>query len=154
VSIQPFEEEFLRKDGSRIPVLVGAAALDRDRVVGFVLDLRERKRAEAEARESERRYREIQEQFAHANRVATMGQLTASIAHEVSQPIAATVIGAQAGLLWLAARPPDLEEVRQNLAAIVESGNRAGDVIGRIRALVKKAPCGRIGWRSMERSAR
>jgi PAS domain S-box-containing protein len=153
-SIQPFEEEFLRKDGSRIPVLVGAAALDRDRVVGFVLDLRERKRAEAEARESERRYREIQEQFAHANRVATMGQLTASIAHEVSQPIAATVIGAQAGLLWLAARPPDLEEVRQNLAAIVESGNRAGDVIGRIRALVKKAPRGRIGWRSMERSAR
>ena len=69
-----------------------------------------------------------------------MGQLTASIAHEVNQPIAATVTNAQAALRWLGAQPPDLEEVRQALGRIVKDGNRAGDVIGRIRDLIKKAP--------------
>jgi C4-dicarboxylate-specific signal transduction histidine kinase len=82
----------------------------------------------------------MQTEVAHANRVATMGQLTASIAHEVNQPIAAAVTNAQAALRWLAARPPDLEEVRQALGDIVKDVNRAGDVIGRIRDLVKKAP--------------
>jgi PAS domain S-box-containing protein len=84
--------------------------------------------------------REAQMEVAHANRVATMGQLTASIAHEVNQPIAAAVTNAQAALRWLGARPPDLEEVRQALGSIVKDANRAGDVIGRIRELVKKAP--------------
>jgi C4-dicarboxylate-specific signal transduction histidine kinase len=69
-----------------------------------------------------------------------MGQLTASIAHEVNQPIAAAVTNAQAALRWLGARPPDLEEVRQALGSIVKNANRAGDVIGRIREIVKKAP--------------
>jgi C4-dicarboxylate-specific signal transduction histidine kinase len=69
-----------------------------------------------------------------------MGQLTASIAHEVKQPIAAAVTNAQAALLWLDARPPDLEEIRQALDRIVKDANRAGDVIGRIRELIKKAP--------------
>ena len=69
-----------------------------------------------------------------------MGQLTASIAHEVKQPIAATVTNAAAALRWLGAQPPDLEEVRQALGRIVKDGNRAGDVIDRIRALIKKAP--------------
>ena len=100
----------------------------------------ERKRAEAEARESERRYRETQTQLAHANRVATMGQLTASIAHEVNQPIAATVTNAQAALRWLGAEPPNLDEVRQALGRIVRDGSRAGAVVGRIRNLIKKAP--------------
>jgi len=139
-TVQPFEKEYFKKDGSRIPVLIGVAALERDRVVAFVLDLREQKRAEAEARESERRYREVQTELAHANRVATMGQLSASIAHEVNQPIAAASINAEAALRWLAAQPPNLEEVRQVLARIVENSNRAGDVIGRIRALIKKTP--------------
>ena len=67
-------------------------------------------------------------------------QLTASIAHEVNQPIAATVTNAQTALRWLDARPPDLEETRQAVARIVKNGMRAGDVIDRIRALVKKAP--------------
>jgi signal transduction histidine kinase/GAF domain-containing protein len=107
--------------------------------VGTVMDITQRKRAEAEARESERRYREMQMELAHGNRLATMGQLTASVAHEVNQPIAATVTNAQAALRWLTRRPPDLEEAGQALARIVRDGSRAGDVIGRIRGLIKKA---------------
>ena len=100
----------------------------------------ERKQAEENLRESERRYREAQMALAHANRVTTMGQLTASIAHEVNQPITAAVTHAHAALRWLGRDPPDQEEVRHALNAIIRDGNRAGDVIGRIRALIKKVP--------------
>jgi PAS domain S-box-containing protein len=101
--------------------------------VGTSIDMTERRQAE-EAR------LDAQNKLAHANRVTTMGHLTASIAHEVNQPIAATVTNAQAALRWLDCRPPDLEEVRQALARIVKDGDRAGDVIGRIRDLIKRAP--------------
>jgi PAS domain S-box-containing protein len=96
--------------------------------------------AEAEARENERRYREVQLELAHANRVATMGQLTASITHEVNQPITAAVTYALAARRFLNAEPPDFHEVDDALSLIVKEGNRAGEVVGRIRALIKKAP--------------
>ena len=123
-------------------MLLGAASFDEtaNQGVSFVLDLTERKRAETEMRESERRNRELQMELAHANRVATMGQLSASIAHEINQPIAAVIANASAGLRWLGARPPEVEQVQQALARIVRDGRRAGEVIAHVRALVKKAP--------------
>jgi len=134
------------KTGDAIPVLYSLFRIDDPETgqavnLGNVCrDITDRKRAEAEARENDRRFREMEMELAHANRVATMGQLTASIAHEVNQPIAATVTNAQAALRWLRAGSSHLEQVQQSLSSIVEDGTRAGEVIDRIRALIKKAP--------------
>jgi PAS domain S-box-containing protein len=90
--------------------------------------------------------REVQMELAHANRLATMGQLTASIAHEVKQPIGATVTNAQAALRFLGDPTVDLDEVREILNDIVKDGNRASEVISRIRGLIKKEPPRRDLW--------
>src|SRR6516165_6247836 len=139
---QPYEKEYFHKNGDRVPVLVGGATFEEksDEGVAFVLDLTDRKRAEAAIRESEQRYSEVQNELAHANRVATMGELSASIAHEVIQPIATTVTNAQVALRFLNAQPPNLEEAREALGATVRAGKRTTDVIEGIRALIKKAP--------------
>jgi C4-dicarboxylate-specific signal transduction histidine kinase len=79
-------------------------------------------------------------ELAHANRVATTGQLSASIAHEVNQPLTAVVTNAGASLRWLDHDPPDVAEVRAGLERILQAGTRAGDIIGRLRRLVRKAP--------------
>ena len=105
-------------------------------LVEFVVttvDVTERKRAEEALRKT-------QMELAHANRVATIGQLTASIAHEVNQPLAAARINAASGLRFLSRSSPDLEEVRKALERIVNDADRGGEIIGRIRALIKKAP--------------
>jgi C4-dicarboxylate-specific signal transduction histidine kinase len=84
--------------------------------------------------------REAQTELAHVNRVTTMGQLAASIAHELNQPITAAVTNAYAALRWLGIQPPELDEVRQALVHVVEDAKRAGEVIHRIRGLINNAP--------------
>ncbi|VVP68055.1 Adaptive-response sensory-kinase SasA [Pseudomonas fluorescens] len=139
---RPFEKEYFKKDGSRLPVIVGLAMFEASSKEGvaFVLDLTERKQAEEKNRESERRYREVQTELSHANRVATMGQLVASIAHEVNQPIAAAILNANAAQRWLNIQPPELDEVRHVLGRLIIDANRAADVLGRIRGHIRKAP--------------
>jgi C4-dicarboxylate-specific signal transduction histidine kinase len=83
---------------------------------------------------------EAQAELAHVNRVATTGKLTASIAHDVLQPLAAVNTNADAGLRWLAAGPPNLDRARASLERIARDGKQAGEVITRVRALVKKSP--------------
>jgi C4-dicarboxylate-specific signal transduction histidine kinase len=93
-----------------------------------------------ESTRRERQYREMQSELAHANRVATMGQLTASIAHEIKQPIATARNNAAAALRFLDRSPPDVAEVREALTCLVNDADRAGDVVDRIGSLIKKAP--------------
>jgi C4-dicarboxylate-specific signal transduction histidine kinase len=84
--------------------------------------------------------REMQAELTHANRAAAMGQVAASIAHEVSQPIMAMLLNAEAALSWLDQQPPDVAAVRRTLESILTDANRAGEVINWIRALIKKTP--------------
>ena len=93
-----------------------------------------------ESTRRERQYREMQSELAHANRVATMGQLTASIAHEIKQPIATARNNAAAALRFLDKSPPDVAEVREALTCVVNDADRASDVVDRIGSLIKKAP--------------
>jgi PAS domain S-box-containing protein len=100
--------------------------------VGTVMDVTERKRAEEALREA-------RAELAQVTRLMTMGELTASIAHEINQPLTAVVTSANACQRWLAGPMPNLDEARAAVARIARDGNRASDVIGRIRALVKKS---------------
>ena len=96
--------------------------------------------ASVRAEQAEAALREVQAELVHLARVTTLGELVASIAHEVNQPIAATVTNAQAALRWLRFDPPKLDEVQRTLERIVKNAARAGDVVQRVRNLVKKAP--------------
>jgi C4-dicarboxylate-specific signal transduction histidine kinase len=92
----------------------------------------------AERQRAEEERREARAELAHAARVTTMGELSASIAHEVSQPLAAIVTNASAGIRWLQARPPDLLETRAAMERILRDGDRASEVLARIRGLLRK----------------
>ena len=92
------------------------------------------------AKKAERALQDVRMELARVSRITSLGALTASIAHEINQPLAAVRMNAGAGLRWLRAEPPNLEEVRQGLERIRMDGARAGEVIERIRALARKAP--------------
>ena len=99
--------------------------------IGTIMDVTERKQAEEALRQA-------QAEVAHATRVTTLGELTATIAHEVNQPLAGVVSSGNACLRWLAGQPPNIENARQSVDRIIRDANRASEVVGRVRSLAKK----------------
>src|SRR5204863_1694100 len=130
-----FEYRLLMPDGSVKHVHVVAHALSDEsgsvEFVGAVMDV-------TVAKQAEEALRQAQADLAHGNRVTTMGELTASLAHEVNQPITAAVADANACLRWLARDDPDVEEARMSASRIVKAATRAADIISRIRLLFQK----------------
>jgi len=140
-TLVPQEKEYLRKDGSRVPVLVGRAFFEwnPDEGVAFVIDMTELRRAERKLRASEQRLLDAKMELAHVTRVTTLGELTASISHEVNQPLAAVIANAEACLRWLDRESPDLVAARRSVKWVIDDSNRANEVIQRVRSLAKKA---------------
>ena len=129
-----YEKEYVRKDGSRVSALVGGTAFEdtRSHSVSFVLDLSERKR-------SEEGLQRAHAELAHVTRVMTLGELTSSIAHEVTQPLAAIVTNGDACLRLLATDLPNLSETRKAVASIIRDATRAAEVVAHVRGLLKKS---------------
>ena len=104
--------------------------------IGAVTDITERKRAEQERE----KLRQLEEDLAHMNRVSMMGELAASLSHEIMQPIASARNNARAAQNFMDMQPPDLSEAREALSCVVGDTDRAGDIVDRIRDHIKKAP--------------
>jgi signal transduction histidine kinase len=109
-----------------------------DKQIELIADFAAQAAIALEITRRERQYREVQNELAHANRVLTMGQLTASIAHELRQPLGAVLNDGKASLNWLTRCPPEVEEAKLCLEEAIKDVNRASDVIDRIHRLVKK----------------
>jgi len=109
-----------------------------DKQIGLFMDFASQATIALESTRRERQYRQMQVELAHANRIATIGQLTASIAHEIKQPLAAIAISGDAGLRWLSSEAPDVEKAKQSIARIVADAHRAADIMDRLRGLAKK----------------
>ena len=127
-----------KKDGSRV-IVDSRWVLQRDRQ-GQPAVILETNNNITERKQAEEALRQAQSNLERLNRVMLMGEMTASIAHEINQPIAAAITNASACLRWLAAQPPDMVEAREALGRIIRDGNRASEVIARIRALIRKVP--------------
>jgi signal transduction histidine kinase len=140
--MQAREKEFFRKDGGRVPVLIGAACFEGQsrQGVAYILDLTERKRAEAAQMRAEEALRQASDELAKATQAASLAELSASIAHEVNQPLAAVVANSHACHRWLSTEPPNIERAKITVERITRDANSAADVVSRIRALFRRAP--------------
>lgn len=131
------ETEIVGASGRRVPVLFAITfptnREDDGNVLVFVVDITER-------REGQDALHLAQAELAHAARVATLGELTASIAHEVNQPLMAVVTNGEAGMRWLRRDPPDLNEVETAIGRVISEGRRASDIVKRIRSFLSKTP--------------
>jgi PAS domain S-box-containing protein len=146
VNWQGVEVTAQRKDGQEFPVEVSFGELTSDGhkvFTGFIRDISEKKQAEDQLRASERNLQLTQAELARVSRLTTMGELTASIAHEVNQPLTAVINNASACLRLLANRTLDPGVLHRALEGIVADGTRASAVLARIRAFIKKEPAER-----------
>jgi PAS domain S-box-containing protein len=136
-----FETRHRRKDGTAFPVEIRTRTFKQGRDLFYLAlarDISERKLAEEALREKDYALQMARTELARVSRLTTLGELTTSIAHEVSQPLGAMIASAAAGARWLAAEPPDMAEARAALDNISADGKRAREVIARIRALTKR----------------
>ena len=134
--IESFETVRRRKDGQDIYVFLNISPI-KD-ATGTIIGVSKIARDITESKRSEEALRKAQAELAHVTRVTTLGELTASIAHEVNQPLSGIVLNGNACLRWLGGVSPNLDEAREAAQRIVRDGNRASDVITRIRALARK----------------
>jgi PAS domain S-box-containing protein len=142
------EKRYLRKNGNVMwadvsSVLVPASGSVSAFFSVIIVDITKRKQAEEKLQQKEISLREAQTELAHVSRVTTMGELAASIAHEVNQPLAGILTNANASLRWLLRDSPNITEACEAIRRIIRDGGRAGDVVTRIRALFKKASAAR-----------
>ena len=133
-----FETRHQRKDGTSFPVEVRVGQFEQGgpRYLCSVRDITERKRAQGE----HERLHQLEADLAHVNRMSIMGELAASLAHEILHPIATARNNARAGMRFLERSPPNLAEVKEALSCIVRDADRAKDIVGRMRDHIKKAP--------------
>ena len=131
------EKRFLRKDGNVMwadvsAVFVPASGSNSAFFSAVIVDISERKRVGEKLRKA-------QTELAHVSRLTTMGELAASVVHEVNQPLTGIITNANTSMRWLAGAAPNLNEARNAIGRIVRDGNRAADVISRLRSLFQKA---------------
>ena len=143
--VHRLEKRYLGKDGRELwvdisSVFVPASGNSSAFFTSVIIDISKRKLAEQKLQQKEISLREAQNELAHVSRVNMMGELAASIAHEVNQPLAGMLTNANASLRWMAGDRPNLAESRDAIQRIIRDGKRASDVIARMRALFKKAP--------------
>jgi PAS domain S-box-containing protein len=131
-----FEKEFFRRDGSRVPVLLAGAAVDdtRQEMVVFVIDITERKRAELERQ----KLLQLQADLAHVGRISLMGELAATLSHELKQPVMAAILDANICVRWLSCDTPDVDRARQAATRVLKGATLAGEFIDRLRSFYKK----------------
>jgi PAS domain S-box-containing protein len=135
------EIKAVRRDGTEFPIELSITPLksgDTWTFSSFVRDISERRLAEEKLRESELNLRNTQAELAHVNRVMTMGELTASIAHEVNQPLSAIIASGDSCSAWLSNDPPNLDKARAAASRIIQAATQASEIVQRLRALFKK----------------